>query len=220
MSRGRRGRTAAALLAALTVLLAGCSGGREDAFVGTATTVPSTAAPTTTGVTVAGTTNTLAAPTTTRPPATVAPAPTTRPPRGSTTTTAPPPVACSSLLLAVVAVPEKPTYRRGEIVRIQATLRNTSDVPCRYTSYGISNRIDDAAGQPVRPAPVLTIDTLEENVLEPGQTLGSSPSWDQQICSGAAAPCTPAPIGTYRARATWVFAGAPVEGSVTFELIP
>lgn len=221
MSRGRRswGRTGAALLAVLTLMLTGCQGGgNEDAFVGSASTVPTTAPPTTTGATVAGSTNTTSAPTTTRPATTVPPPATTRPPR-ATTTTAAAPVPCSSLLLAVEAVSLQPTYRPGETVRIQATLRNKSDVPCRYSSYGISNRIDNAAGQPVRPAPVLVIDTPEENVLEPGQTLGSSPTWDQQICSGSAAPCTQAPPGRYRARATWVFAGAPVEGVAAFELV-
>ena len=207
-------------LVALALALAGCSGGSERGFVGSAGTVPTSAPPTTTtGVTVGGVTNTTApAPTTTRPPATVAPPPpTTRPPRGTTTTAPPPPVDCSSLLLAVEATTDRATYRRGELVRINAVLRNKSDVPCRYSSYGLSTRIDDAAGVPVRPAPIITIDTLEENILLPGQTLGSTPNWDQQVCSGAA-PCTPAPPGRYKARAIWVFAGAPVEGTATFEL--
>lgn len=223
---GRWGRTGA-VLAVLTLVLTGCSGGSEDAFVGTAstattaTTVAATAPPTTTGATVPGPTNTTAAPTTTQPRSPTVPLPTatTRPPR-ATTSTAPAPVACSSLLLAVEAASLQPTYRAGETVRIQATLRNKSNVPCRYTSYGISNRIDNAAGQPVRPAPVLVIDAPEESVLEPGQTLGAAPTWDQQICSGTAAPCTQAPPGRYRARATWVFAGAPVEGVANFELVP
>jgi hypothetical protein len=205
MSRARSLLT----LVALAVALVGCSGGSERGFVGSAGTVPTSAPPTTTtGVTVGGVTNTTA------------PAPpTTRPPRGTTTTAPPPPVDCSSLLLAVEATTDKATYRRGEVVRINAVLRNKSDVPCRYSSYGLSTRIDDAAGVPVRPAPIITIDTLEENILLPGQTLGSTPNWDQQICSGAA-PCTPAPAGAYKARPIWVFAGAPVEGAVTFELAP
>lgn len=225
MSQGLRrgGRTGATLLAVLALVCAACTGGGDDGFVGSAGTAPTTAAPTTTpGVTVGSATNTTVrpVPTTTLPPATtVAPPPTTRQSRATTTTAPAPPVACSSLLLTVEAVAEKPTYRRGEIVRVQATLRNKSDVPCRYTSYGISTRIDDEAGQPVRPAPVLTIDTLEENVLLPGQTLGSTPTWDQQICSGASAPCTLAPPGKYKARATWVFSGAPVEGTATFDLL-
>lgn len=208
----------------LALALAGCTGGGSGSgFVGSAGTVPTSAPPTTTtGVSVGGVTNTTArAPTTTGPPATAAPntttTPTTRPPR-RTTTTAAPPVDCSSLLLAVEATTDRTTYRRGETVRVQATLRNKSDVPCRYSSYGLSTRIDDAAGRPVRPAPILTIDTLEENILLPGQTLGSSPTWDQQICSGAG-PCTAAPPGAYRARAIWVFAGAPVEGTAPFELV-
>jgi hypothetical protein len=197
MSRARSLLT----LVALAVALVGCSGGSERGFVGSAGTVPTSAPPTTTtGVTVGGVTNTTA------------PAPTT-------TTAPPPPVDCSSLLLAVEATTDKATYRRGEVVRINAVLRNKSDVPCRYSSYGLSTRIDDAAGVPVRPAPIITIDTLEENILLPGQTLGSTPNWDQQICSGAA-PCTPAPAGAYKARPIWVFAGAPVEGAVTFELAP
>jgi len=204
MSRARSLLT----LVALAVALVGCSGGSERGFVGSAGTVPTSAPPTTTtGVTVGGVTNTTA------------PAPTTTPPRGTTTTAPPPPVDCSSLLLAVEATTDKATYRRGEVVRINAVLRNKSDVPCRYSSYGLSTRIDDAAGVPVRPAPIITIDTLEENILLPGQTLGSTPNWDQQICSGAA-PCTPAPAGAYKARPIWVFAGAPVEGAVTFELAP
>lgn len=189
MSRARSLLT----LVALAVALVGCSGGSERGFVGSAGTVPTSAPPTTTtGVTVGGVTN---------------------------TTAPPPPVDCSSLLLAVEATTDKATYRRGEVVRINAVLRNKSDVPCRYSSYGLSTRIDDAAGVPVRPAPIITIDTLEENILLPGQTLGSTPNWDQQICSGAA-PCTPAPAGAYKARPIWVFAGAPVEGAVTFELAP
>lgn len=208
---------ASALLATVAIILAGCSGGDGAGFVGSATTTPTTPT-TTTAVTVAGSINTTApAPTATSPPPTDPPPTTSRPPAPATTTPSPP--ACSSLLLAAEAVSEKPTYGPGEIVRIQATLRNKSDVACRYSSYGISNRIDNASGQPVRPAPILTIDTLEENILLPDQTLGSAPTWDQQICSGAAAPCTQAPPGQYRARATWVFAGAPVEGSATFELV-
>ena len=216
---GWSGRAGAALLAVLTLVLTACSdGGGENAFVGSASTVATTAPTTTTGATVAGSTNTTAPPTTTRPTTTVPPPATTRPPR-ATTTTPSTPVACSSLLLAVEATSLQPTYRPGEVVRIQATLRNKSDVPCRYSSYGISTRIDNAAGQPVRPAPVLVIDAPEENVLEPGQTLGANPTWDQQVCSGSAAPCTQAPPGRYRARATWVFAGAPVEGVATFDLV-
>lgn len=212
MSWGRAGhrRSAAALLSVLAVLAVSCRDRGGDAFVGSATTVATTVPPsTTTPVTVPQST----APTA---PATTGLPTTTRPPR--TTTTVGAPVPCSSLLLTVDATSAQATYRLGETVRILATLRNRSDVPCRYSSYGVSTRIDDASGQPVRPAPILTIDT-DETVLEPGQTLNATPTWDQQICSGSAAPCSQAPPGRYKARAIWVFAGAPVEGAATFDLV-
>ena len=210
--RGRARRRDSVLLF-MALLLVACRDSGGDAFVGSATTVRTTATSTTlasTTSTSAGSSNTTAAPTTT------GQTTTTRP---RTTSSVPGRVSCSALQLAVETSVLRPTYRPGETVQIQATLRNRSDQPCFYTSYGISTRIDDAAGQPVRPAPFLFIDSPEEAALEPGQTLGSSPTWDQQVCSGSGSPCTKAPPGRYRARAIWQFQGSPVEGSAFFDLV-
>lgn len=204
-----RGRLSRAALVAVALFLGACRDSGGDGFVGSGTTVRSTAAPTTTVVIPSSGPATTAVGTT-RPPATT----TTRPP-----STVPGRVPCSPLQLSVEATTSQPTYRLGETVRIQATLRNSSNTPCTYTSYGISTRIDDAAGRPVRPAPVLTIDALEETTLEPGQTLGTASTWDQEVCSGGPTPCTRAPAGRYRARVIWVFTGSPVEGSAFFDIV-
>ena len=206
-------RSGAVLGAVLALFLTACGGGADEAFIGAAPSVPTSAASTTVPgrTTGAPSTNSTAAVTTTRQPTT------TRPAR--TTTSTAPRIPCSSVQLAVETTTSQATYRLGETVRIQATLRNRSDRPCYYTSYGISSRIDEVAtGLPVQPAPVLIVDNPEELALEPGQTLGATPTWDQQVCSGGASPCTQAPPGRYRARPSWVFAGAPVEGNAVFEL--
>ncbi len=215
-----------AVLAVIVGLcLPACGGGSNDVDVGssaaTTTTESSTTVPATT--TTAPSTSTTAGRSTTtvrRSTSTVA---TTR--RPGTTTAAPPTTgargtACSAAQLSVEVKTDKATYRPGETVRAQATLRNRSAAPCFYASYTGAHRFEGPSGQLVRPSPVYIADAFRETELAPGATLTQNPTWDQQSCAASGSPCSQAPPGTYTVKVSWGFSGPPVEGSTTFRLVP
>jgi hypothetical protein len=212
--------------AVLGVTLAACGDGAEPADISSSaevtTTQPSTTAgptsteaPTTTGpsTTVRRSTATTVAVTTTRRPST-----TTRPPTTTTVTTGAS-VSCSAAQLTVEVTTDKPSYRPGETVRVQGTLRNQSGAACSYTSYTGSQEIAGPSGAPVRPSSVFIADAFRDTPLPAGATLTQSPTWDQQACPTSGAACAQAPPGTYTAKVGWGFGGAPVEGSATFQLV-
>lgn len=211
-----------ALGAVMTLWLTACGDGAERAVIGssgststepTTTLAPTTTdAPTTTGpsTTVARTVTTIGVPTTRRTTTTRAPA---------TTVTTGATVPCSAAQLTVEVTTDKATYRPGETVRILGTLRNRSGATCTYSSYTGSHQIDGPSGQTVRPGAVFIADAFRETPLPAAATLTQSPTWDQGVCAATPPPCPQAPLGTYTARVAWGFAGPPVEGSATFQLV-
>lgn len=213
-----------ALAAVLGVMLAACGDGAQPADISSSAEVTSTQpsttagpttteAPTTTGssTTVRRSTASTVAVTTTRRPAT------TRPPTTTTVTTGAS-VPCSAAQLAVEVTTDKPSYRPGETVRVQGTLRNQSGAACSYTSYTGSQEIAGPSGAPVRPSSIFIADAFRDTPLPAGATLTQSPTWDQQACPTAGGTCAQAAPGTYTAKVGWGFGGAPVEGSATFQL--
>ena len=211
----------------LCVALAACGDDREHADISSVgvttsspptteatTTVPTTTVVTTTrpSTTVRRPTGSTAAVTTTTRGAGAGPLPT------STTPSADRP-PCSPSLLAVEVATDRATYRPGETVMVQATLRNRSGAPCYYTSYAGGHRIDGPGGQPVRPLAVFIADAFRDTPLAAGATLTQSPTWDQQACPASpGAQCAQAAPGTYTVTVEWRFGGEPAAASASFRL--
>ncbi|MEJ7666354.1 MAG: hypothetical protein WKG07_46000 [Hymenobacter sp.] len=99
------------------------------------------------------------------------------------TTPVPGRTQCSPAQFAVDIATDEATYRPGETVRVSATLRNTSGVPCFYTNYVGEHRFTGPVREPVRPKSMFIADFIADSSLAAGATLTQDPTWDQQACS-------------------------------------
>lgn len=211
---------------ALYVMLAACGNGTQRADISSAgattSTPPSTEATTTAPPTIVAATR---PPTTVRRPtsATVAVTTTRRTgaaPLPSSTTPPPDRPPCSPSLLAVEVSTDRATYRPGETVMVQATLRNRSGAPCYYNSFAGGHRIEGPNGQPVQPFAMFIADAFRDTPLAAGATLTQNPTWDQQACSASPlSQCMQAAPGSYVVTVEWRFGGDPAAGSASIRLV-
>jgi hypothetical protein len=141
-------------------------------------------------------------------------------PMPTSTTTPPDRPPCSPSLVAVEVTTDRATYRPGETVRVQATLRNQSGTACYYTSYVGGHRVTGPDGKPVLPFSMFVADAFRDTALASGATLTQSPTWDQQTCPETPFPqCTQAAPGTYSVTVEWRFGGEPAQASASFRLV-
>lgn len=212
----------------LSLLLAACGSGNEAADIGSAaattspepstTTLPATTtsapSPSTTAARATGSTARV---TTTRQPTTTrASAPTT-----TTTAATPGQPHCSDVHLAAAVTTTRATYRPGEPVQVQSTVRNRSSGPCFYATYKVFSRIEDASERETAPPTAALADTFADTPLAAGETLRDDPQpWNQQACVSVTPQCAQAQAGTYTVKVSWLFEGTPVEASTTFRLVP
>ena len=173
----------------------------------TDTTETSTPSPpaSTAGVTstVAGASTTTAA----RPTTTVRPATTTSTTIGE----------CTAAQIEVTATTDQRSYRGGQQVKVDSTLRNRSQTTCFYTGHTFQVAIQDAVARPIMTFEIVTPGPTRSSFV-PGATLTGSVPWDQRSCQNQ--PCTQPPPGPYVAAVKWTFAGGPYEARAPFSLTP
>lgn len=167
-----------------------------------------------TTTTVGGATSTTARPGTTT---TARQATTTTTRSGTTTTTAAGSPDCTASQIEVTATTDRTSYRAGQQVKVDSTLRNRSQATCFYAGHTFQVAIQDAVGRTIITFEIATPGGTRSPFV-PGATLTGSVPWDQRSCQTQ--PCPQPPPGPYAAAVKWVFAGGPYEAKAAFSLTP
>lgn len=197
---------------------------REDSTQ-TATDAPPASEPTvvTPSSTVPPTTSTVPVTTTSTPrstrstamPTTIRRTTTTAPRATATTTTTPAVALCTPAQIVVTIATDKPTYGRGQEVKVTSALRNRSSTTCFYNGYGFRSEFRSEPGDTF-PGVSVIADSFAEVPLGQGETIIHSARWDHRLCPEPT--CGSLPAGTYTAAVTWNFAGATYGVTTTFIL--
>lgn len=127
----------------------------------------------------------------------------------------PPPAPCPAADVDVTVTTEKGAYAPGETVTGSSSLVNRSATTCLLPTRAFF-RILDARGRTVSSF-AYTMELRMPVEAEPGRTVTSGFTWDQQDCSGSS--CAQVPAGTYVAVADWSETG-PYTGRVSFRITP
>ncbi len=129
-------------------------------------------------------------------------------------------LSCRTPLLNVVASTDRDRYHQEDKVILSTTVRNASSQPCLYITSAFAYTIETASGRSLGGgASHSDRGTREPLALTPGEGLTEVMEWDQRNCLLGPDRCSRAAPGTYVARITWTFDGAPIKATRSFELL-
>lgn len=189
---------AALLLSGVGVGVALTRAGDEEGVVAAsvdeaATSTSTTVLPTTSTVTSAPTTAPVAPATTIRRTTTTAVRPTT-------TTAAR--TACTPTQVEAKLTTSRPAYAAGELMEFTTTLHNKTGAPCTHGGWAVWAMFKDDAGHTF-PGVGVSVTTLPNESLTPGEVLTHSGDWDHRACPEPA--CGPLPPGPASVVVRWHF---------------